>query len=205
MSNKGGSVSELEPRRWWILPVLLSATFMYGFDGNAVNVAIPSLQQDLHAGQVALELVVGGYAFSYAMGLVTGGRLGDLLGHRRMFLTGMAGFTVASVLCGLAQNSAELVGARFIQGLTAAVMVPQVLALITSIFPAAERPKALSWFGVVMGLCGIAGQVLGGLLLTVQLFDLGWRVIFFVNLPIGIVVFALAWRLLPRVAPQRRP
>src|SRR5437763_10780741 len=98
-----------------MLPVILAATFMYGFDQNVVNVALPSLQHDLGAGQAALELVVGAYVFAYAAGLVTGGRLGDLLGYRRMFLLGMTGFTVASVLCGLAQDPAELVGARFLQ------------------------------------------------------------------------------------------
>ena len=194
-----------DPRRWLMLPVVLSATFMYGFDLNVVNVAIPSLQHDLNAGQAALELIVGGYSFTYAAGLVVGGRLGDLFSYRRMFLFGMAAFTVASVLCGLAQTPGQLVAARVLQGLTAAAMVPQVLALITSTFPGEERPRALSWFGVVAGLAGICGQVLGGLLLSADILGLGWRIIFFLNLPVGLVVLAFALRVLPRIETGRRP
>src|SRR5579875_3403916 len=148
----GRTVSEPDPRRWRLLPVILSATFLSAFDFNVVNVAAPSLSRDLGVGPAALELVVGGYAFTYASGLVTGGRLGDLFGYRRLFLLGMAGFTVASLLCGLAQTPAELVIARLAQGITAATMVPQVLALVTAVFPAGERLRALSWFGVTMGL-----------------------------------------------------
>lgn len=188
-----------------MLPVILAAFFIYGFDANVVNVAIPSFERELHAGQAALELIVGGYVFTYAAGLVTGGRLGDLFGHRRMFLGGMAGFVVASVLCGLATTAAWLVGARMLQGFTAAAMVPQVLALVTSVFPPEERSRALAWYGVTGGLSGICGQVLGGLLLVANVFDLGWRAIFFLNVPVGAVVLVAAVRLLPRTEPGRRP
>ncbi len=187
-----------------MLPVILAGYFMYGFDGNVVNVAIPALQRDLRAGPGALELVVGGYVFAYATGLVTGGRLGDLFGHRRPFLIGMAGFVAASVLCGLARTPGELVGARLVQGFAAAVMVPQVLALITATFPAATRSRALTWFAVTGGISGICGQVLGGLLLVADVFGLGWRAIFFVNVPVGAVVLAAAALLLPRTEPGRR-
>lgn len=188
-----------------MLPVILAAYFLYGFDGNVVNVAIPSLQHELQAGPAALELVVGGYVFSFAAGLVTGGRLGDLFGYRRIFLIGVAGFTLASALCSLAQNPGELVGARLVQGFTAAAMVPQGLALITSAVPAADRPRALSWYGVIGGLSGICGQVLGGLLLVADVFGLGWRIIFLVNVPVGLIVFAGALRMLPRTFTGRRP
>ncbi|TVT45941.1 MFS transporter [Amycolatopsis rhizosphaerae] len=198
-------MSTTEDRRWLMLPVILAAFFMYGFDGNVVNVTIPSLQADLGAGEAALELVVGAYVFTYAAGLVLGGRLGDLFGYRRMFLFGMTSFTVASVLCGLAQNSTELVIFRMLQGLTAAGMVPQVLALIMAAFTPEQRPRALLWFGVTGGLSGVCGQVLGGLLLVSNLFDLGWRVIFFVNVPVGVVVLAFALRLLPTATSGRRP
>jgi len=179
--------------------VILAATFMYGFDLNVVNIALATLQRDLHAGTAALELVVAGYALTYAAGLVTGGRLGDLFGYRRMFTTGMSGFVIASLLCGLAQTPAELVGARLLQGLAAAVMIPQVLAMITALFPKGERPRALAWFGVTARVSGLCGQALGGLLLSADVFGWSWRAIFFLNLPIGALVLALCSRLVPKV------
>ena len=206
MLEGGGLVDAPDPRRWLMLPVVLSATFMYGFDLNVVNVAIPSLQHDLHAGQAALELVVGGYSFTYAAGLVIGGRLGDIFSYRRMFLVGMTAFAVASVLCAVSRNPVELVAARVVQGLTAAMMVPQVLALVTSVFTAPhERARALSWFGVVAGLAGVFGQVLGGFLISANVLGLSWRVIFLLNLPVGAVVLGFAVWLLPKAGPGRRP
>jgi EmrB/QacA subfamily drug resistance transporter len=199
-------MSENELRRHpLLLPVTLAAVVVYGVDTNVVNVALPVLQHELGAGPVALELVVGGYAFTYAAGLVTGGRLGDLLGHRRMFLLGLAAFTAASLLCGLAGTTVELVLARLLQGLAAASMVPQVLALITTNFPGQQRLRALAWFGVSGAMSGVLGQVLGGLLLVADVFGLGWRAVFLLNLPVGAVVYLLAHRVLPRVAPVRRP
>jgi EmrB/QacA subfamily drug resistance transporter len=198
-------MSDPESRSRLLLPVTLAAVVVYGFDTNVVNVALPALQHELDAGPVALELVVGGYAFTYATGLVTGGRLGDLLGHRRMFLIGLAAFTAASVLCGIAGTSAELVTARLLQGLAAAAMVPQVLALITTNFAGAERLRALAWFGVSGAVSGVLGQVAGGLLLVADVFGLGWRAVFLLNLPVGVAVCALAHRVLPRAAPVRRP
>jgi EmrB/QacA subfamily drug resistance transporter len=191
------TIDQSYPRRWAMLPAVLSASFMTLFDFNVVNVAAPSLQRDLHAGPAALELVVGGYAFTYAAGMVTGGRLGDQLGHRRMFLIGITSFAIASLLCGIAQSPSQLVAARLLQGLTGAVMAPQVLALITRVFPAHERAKAMSWFGVTLALGSIAGQVLGGVLIQADLFGLDWRTIFLVNVPVSIVAVIAAARLLP--------
>jgi EmrB/QacA subfamily drug resistance transporter len=188
-----------------LLPVTLAAVVVYGFDTNVVNVALPALQDELGAGPVALELVVGGYAFTYAAGLVTVGRLGDLLGHRRMFLLGLAAFTAASALCGIAGTATELVLARLLQGLAAAAMVPQVLALITTNFAGRERLRALAWFGVSGAMSGVLGQVLGGLLLVADVFGLGWRAVFLVNIPVGAAVYALAHRVLPRVTSRGRP
>ena len=194
-----------DSRRWLMLPVVLLAMFMAGFDIWVVNVAGPSLQRDLHVSDAALQLVVGGYAFMYASGMVTGGRLGDLAGYRRMFMTGVAAFAVASLLCGLARSPAQLVGARLLQGLAGAVMVPQVLALITATFPAPERSRALAWFGVTMGLAFVSGQVLGGLLLQADVFGLGWRAIFWVNVPVGAATLIAAVLVVPRARGHRRP
>jgi len=180
------------------LAVLLSALFMAQYDFFVVNVAAPSIGHDLHAGPVALELVVGGYGFAYAAGMITGGRLGDLFGHRRVFVAGMAAFTAASLLCAVAPGPGALVAARLLQGLTGALMVPQVLAVVTAAFPADGRARALGWYGVAAGLGSIAGQVLGGLLLQSDVLGLGWRIIFLVNLPVGVPAAILAWRLLPR-------
>ncbi|NMO51167.1 MFS transporter [Actinoplanes sp. TBRC 11911] len=186
------------PRRWAMLPAVLTASFMTLFDFNVVNVAAPSLQHDLNAGSAALELVVGGYAFTYASGMVIGGRLGDQIGHRRMFLIGLLSFGLASLLCGIAQSPGQLIAARLLQGLTGAVMVPQVLALITRSFPAHERPKAMSWFGMTLALGGVAGQILGGILIQANLFGWNWRPIFLVNVPVSIIAFIAATRLLPQ-------
>lgn len=191
------TTAEPDPRRWQTLPVLLAAMFMAIFDYFVVNVAAPSLEHDLHATDAGIELVVGGYGFAYASGLITGGRLGDLHGHRRLFLIGMTTFTIASLLCGLSGSPAMLVAARILQGATAAAMVPQVLALINLMFPVHERARAMAAFGGVIGIGAVAGQVLGGVLLDANLFGWGWRTIFFINVPIGLTAALLAARWLP--------
>jgi EmrB/QacA subfamily drug resistance transporter len=188
-----------------MLPVILTATFMALFDFFVVNVAAPSLEHDLHAGQGALQLIVGGYGFTYATGLVTGGRLGDRFSYRRLFMGGMLAFALASLLCGLSQTAGELVAFRLLQGFTAAAMVPQVIALITATFPPEERGRAMSWLGVAVGLGSVAGQVLGGLLLQANLLGLGWRAIFLVNVPVGALALILAYRLLPSIRATTRP
>jgi EmrB/QacA subfamily drug resistance transporter len=188
-----------------MLPVVLMAMFMAGFDIWAVNVAAPSLQRDLHVSDASLQLIVGGYAFMYASGMVTGGRLGDLFGYRRMFMIGVVTFVTASLLCGLSQTPAELVAARLVQGLTGAVMVPQVLALITATFPPVERTRALSWFGVTMGVGFVSGQILGGGLLSLNVLGLGWRAIFLVNVPVGIAALIASALLVPHAWSKRRP
>ncbi len=191
------------PRRGPVLAVLLIGTFMGQFDFFVVNVAAPSLRHDLHASEFGLELIVGGYAFAYAAGLITGGRLGDLYGHRRMYILGTSGFAAASLLCGLAANPAQLVVARLVQGLTAAIMLPQVLGLITATFPAAARPRAMAWFGVASGLGGLAGQVLGGLMVTADILGQGWRLVFIVNVPVAVAAALLAGAVLPPGRRQR--
>jgi EmrB/QacA subfamily drug resistance transporter len=188
-----------------MLPVILTATFMALFDFFVVNVAAPTLQHNLHASDAAVQLIVGGYGFTYATGLVTGGRLGDRFSYRRLFLVGMLAFALASLLCGLAQTGPELVAARLLQGFTAAAMVPQVIALITATFPAEERPKALSWLGVAVGAGSVAGQIIGGVLLQANILGLGWRAIFLVNVPIGLITVFFALRLVPSIRATARP
>jgi EmrB/QacA subfamily drug resistance transporter len=185
--------------------VILVAAFMGLFDVFVVNVAAPDIQRSVHASGGELQLVIGGYAFTYAAFLVTGGRLGDRLRYRTLFVVGMILFTIASVACGVSQTPIQLVVARLAQGLGAALMVPQVLALITALFPVEERRRALAWFGVTIGLGAIAGQALGGALVDADLFGWGWRTVFFVNLPIGVVTVALALRLLPETRSAARP
>src|SRR5437660_2897483 len=181
-----------DPRRWRSLPIILTATFMALFDVFVVNVSAPSIQRDFGASSGGLELVLAGYSFTYAIGLVTGGRMGDLFGRRRLFVVGMAVFTVASLFCGLAPTIDILIAGRLLQGAGAAAMVPQVLALINVGFPAAERARALSFFGATVGIGTVSGQILGGVLLQLDIAGLGWRPIFFVNVPIGIVAGACA-------------
>ena len=193
------------PRRWAMLPVILIAMFMAGFDIWAVNVAAPSLQRDLHVSDAALQLIVGGYAFMYASGMVTGGRLGDLFGYKRLFLIGVVTFALASLACGVAPTAGALVVFRLVQGLTGAVMVPQVVALITATFPARERSKALGFYGATMGLGFVSGQILGGGLIQANIFGLGWRAIFLVNVPVGVIALIVAAVVVPAARSQRRP
>lgn len=198
-------IETLDPRRWLMLVVTLAGMFMAIFDFYVINIAIPSLQAQLHAGEATLELVIGGYTFTYAALLVTGGRLGDVFSYRRLFIVGMSLFTVTSLACGLAQSGEQLVVVRLLQGASAALMVPQVIALITVMFPPNERPRALSWFGVTLGLALVSAQILGGALLAIDAFDIGWRIIFLVNIPVGLIAVTLAVRLLPRTRAAHRP
>ena len=195
--------SGYDPRRWRSLPIVLSATFMSLFDVFVVNVAAPSVQHELHASSATLELIVAAYSFTYAAGLVTGARLGDLVGRRRMFVVGLGLFVVASFLCGVAPSSGVLIAGPLAQGL------PQVLAMLTVSFPPAERPRAFSLFGATVGLGTVSGQILGGVLLHLNILGLGWRPIFLVNVPIGIAAIVGAYRLLPesraRVADRLDP
>jgi EmrB/QacA subfamily drug resistance transporter len=187
-----------------MLPVVLIAMFMAGFDIWAVNVAAPSLQRDLHVGDSALQLIVGGYAFMYATGMVTGGRLGDQFGYRRLFMIGVVSFALASLLCGVSQSPGELVVARLVQGLTGAIMVPQVLALITATFPPHERSRALAWYGATMGAGFVSGQILGGGLIQSNVFGLGWRSIFLVNVPVGVIALIVASVVVPHARAHRQ-
>jgi EmrB/QacA subfamily drug resistance transporter len=191
-------------RRWLILAVVLAAECMDLLDATVVNVAAPAIRHDFAVSASGLQWIVGGYSFAQAVGLITGGRLGDLFGRRRLFLIGAAGFTVCSLLCGLATDSAMLIAARLLQGLAAAVLLPQGFGILREVFPPEEQSAAFGLFGPVIGGAAVIGPVLGGALVGWDLFGSSWRLVFFVNLPVGILAIVSAWRLLPRSAPERR-
>jgi len=181
-----------DPRRWLTLSVLLLAACMDLLDVSIVNVAIPSIQHGVSADYAAIEWVLAGYTLAFAVGLITGGRLGDIYGRKTMFLIGTAGFTVASALCGVAADPGMLIGARVLQGAAAAIMVPQVLSIIQVSFPERERAAALGAYGAAAGLATISGPLLGGLLIKADLFSLSWRPIFLVNVVIGAAAIVAA-------------
>ncbi len=187
----------VDPRRWLTLAVLLLAGFMNLVDVTIVNVAIPSLRTDLGASSAEIEWVVAAYILAFALGLLPFGRLGDIFGRKRMFLLGISGFTLASALCGLAPSIGFLIAARVFQGMAGALMMPQVLALVQVTFPPHERGFAFSFFGVTAGMASVAGPLAGGALISADLYDLVWRPIFLVNIPIGLFTLAMGWRLIP--------
>lgn len=189
-------------RRWWVVAIVVAAQFMFGVDAFVVNVAIPTIAVELKATPAQIESVIAIYLIAYATLVVTGGRLGDIHGAKNVFLVGVIGFTLASLWCGLAQSGAELIVARLAQGATAALMVPQVLATLHLLFTDDQRSRAFAVYGIVLGLAGAAGFLLGGLLVTIDLAGTGWRSVFFVNVPCGLVIAAAAWRIMPSV-PRR--
>ncbi|MEV6100477.1 MFS transporter [Nocardia sp. NPDC051981] len=182
----------LDPRRWIAFTVVLAAGFMDLLDVTIVNVAVPSIQKDLGAAYSQIEWIIAAYVLSFAAVLITGGRLGDIYGRKRLFLLGMAGFTAASLACGLASSPALLIGSRFVQGAMAGLMVPQILAIIRVTFPKDERAKAIAVYSGVGGSASAVGLSLGGLLVQWNLFDLSWRPIFLVNVPVGLIALAAA-------------
>src|ERR1700716_2657744 len=189
-------------RRWWVLAIVVAAQFMFGVDAFVVNVAIPTIAIELQASPAQIEALIAIYLIAYATLVVTGGRLGDIYGTKNVFIAGVLGFTATSLWCGLAQSGPELILARLAQGATAALMVPQVLATIHLLFADASRGRAFGIYGIVLGLAGAAGFTLGGVLVTSDLAGLGWRVVFFVNVPFGLVIVAAAWKIMP-TGPRR--
>ncbi|MEV4220729.1 MFS transporter [Nonomuraea sp. NPDC049725] len=180
-----------------VLAAVLTASFMELLDATIVSVALPAIAADLGAGDAALQWTVAGYTLAVGAGLITGGRAGDAYGRRRVFLAGLSAFTLASAGCGLAPDAAVLVGARVAQGLAGGLMIPQVFGVIRASFEPAARARALGAYGAVLGLASVAGPLLGGVLVEADLFGLGWRAIFWVNVPIAAVGLALGARHLP--------
>ncbi|MGF6876213.1 MFS transporter [Paraburkholderia sp. MM5477-R1] len=183
------------------LAVLFVGAFLAPLDYFIVNLALPSIHTGLNASDAQLQLVVSAYASAYAVLLITGGRLGDLFGRRRMFMTGMAAFVIASALCGFATSGHMLVVSRIVQGIAAAVMAPQVLATIRAVVPLHQQTRVMSLYGFVFGLSSIVGQLGGGALITYHPFGLDWRVIFLINIPIGIAAFVGTWKFVPENQP----
>ncbi len=192
-----------DPRRWWALALLCGAFFMVILDAAIVTVALPSIQEDLAFSAQGLQWVVSAYALTFAGLLLLGGRAADVLGRRRVFMVGLALFTLASLLCGLAWSDAALIGARALQGIGAAIMTPSALSLITTLFKeGAERNKALGIWGALGGFGATTAWLIGGALVD----GLGWEWIFFINIPVGLLAIALCPVLLPesRAATVRR-
>jgi len=178
------------------LAIVLVGQAMAVLDTNIVNVAVPAMHATLGASGAGLQLVVAGYTIAYAVLLVTGARLGDILGHRRVFLAGVALFTLASLGCGLAPTTGALIALRFLQGVGAATMIPQILSLIQRSYTApGPRARAMSLYATVISGGAVLGQILGGLLVSADLFGSSWRPVFLVNVPVGLLVLAFGRRL----------
>ncbi len=192
-------------RQRMALAVLLVATFMGILDVLIVNVAAPSIQRDLGASFSDIQLVISCYVLAYAVALTSGGRLGDSLGKKEVFLAGVLAFVVCSVGCALAPSARVLIGLRVAQGLAAAVMLPQVLSIIQDVFPPDRRPRALALYGVTIGMGAVVGQIVGGALIHADVLGLGWRSVFWVNAPIGLAVASCVPFVLPQTGAMRRP
>ncbi|MEV0258749.1 MFS transporter [Streptomyces sp. NPDC050732] len=190
-SAPGTPAAAGDRRRWFALAIVMTAAFMDLVDVTIVNIAIPAIQRDEGATYSQIQWITAGYALAFAAGLITGGRLGDIHGRKRLFLIGITGFTVASALCGFAVNPEMLVASRILQGGMAALMVPQVLSIVHATFPAHERGKVFGLFGMIVGLGAVSGPLLGALLTEWNILGLEWRPIFLINLPVGIVALVL--------------
>ncbi|MEU5358359.1 MFS transporter [Streptomyces albidoflavus] len=188
---------EPDPRRWRALGVCLVAGFMTLLDVSIVNVALPSIREGLNTPESDLQWVLSGYALAFGLFLIPAGRLGDARGRRTVFIAGLILFTLSSAACGAAQNSTWLVVARLVQGVAGGLIAPQISALIQQMFRGRERGRAFGMFGTVVGISTAVGPLLGGLLIQAAGHQEGWRWVFYVNLPLGIVCVLLARRLLP--------
>jgi MFS family permease len=200
--------SDTAPRealtRWLAALALLAGGFLPPADFFIVNVALPSIHESLHATPAEVQLVISGYAAGYAVCLITGGRLGDLYGRRRLFLWGMAAFTLTNLICGLAATPAQLLVGRVLQGLAAALVIPQVLGSLRALFDD-ERAlaRAMSAYGIMMGMAAVVGQFSGGALVQWNPAGLGWRAIFLLKLPICLASMLAAWLLVPETSGNR--
>src|SRR3954447_3243910 len=189
---------------WLGFAVVLAASVMDLLDSTIAQTAAPAIRADLAGSYTDLEWISAAYTLAMAVGLLVGGRLGDLFGRRQVLLAGMGGFVLASVLCALAPTAGVLIACRALQGAVGAVMIPQGFGLIREMFGDEGQQKAFAVFGPVMGLSAVAGPVIGGALVDLDLWGMGWRSIFLVNVPIGAAAILVGMRHLPRVAPSAR-
>jgi EmrB/QacA subfamily drug resistance transporter len=189
-------------RRWWLLGLVIAADVMDLVDSTVMTIAAPSAQRALGGGPALLQWLSAGYTLAFGVLLVVGGRLGDRFGRRRLFLLGAVGFTLASAVCALAPDAALLVAARLLQGACGALMIPQGLGILTAVFDDDERPAAFGTFGPVMGLSAVLGPVVSGALVALDPTGIGWRLVFCVNLPIGLAVVAGARSWMPHDTPD---
>ncbi len=203
-ANAATEGDEARPDRWMAMFTLLIASFMNMIDVTIVNVAMPSLQRAFGATSSQIEWVVAAYILTFALGLLPFGRLGDIYGRRRIFLIGVVVFTIGSTLCGMAPSMSMLIAARVLQGVGGAMMVPQTLAIAQVLFPPHERAAAFSLFGLVAGLASVTGPAAGGFLIDVDIAGLDWRPIFLVNIPIGVLAVAGAFRFIPPIPGARQ-
>ena len=194
------SETSVNKHRWLILGIVLAAEIMDLLDSTIVNVAGPSLKDELGATPSALQWVIGGYTLTLGAGLVLGGRLADRYSRRNVFLLGLVSFTITSLLCAIAPNIESLIVFRLIQGFAGAMVLPHVIGFIRDVFPPEELGKAFAVFGPVFGLGGILGPIIGGFLIDGDIASTGWRAVFLVNIPIGVINIALAWKYLPKHA-----
>lgn len=194
MSNPPAPADAPDPGRWASLAVVLTGAFLAALDFFIVNVSIPAIRTSLQATFAEVQLIIASYGLTYAVLLISGGRLGDIYGRRKMFVWGVSSFTAASLLCGIAPSPSLLIAARALQGVSGALLFPQVLSIIQVTFPQRERATAFGFFGTVIGLSSFAGNAIGGVLVSADVFHLGWRPIFLINLPIGLMTIIFAER-----------
>jgi EmrB/QacA subfamily drug resistance transporter len=204
-AQSGAAQSEaVSARRWLGLTVVLAATLMDLLDSTIVNIAAPSIHRSLGGSTASLQWIAAAYTLALAAGLLVGGRLGDMYGRRPMLVGAAVGFTVASLACAVAWSPESLIAARALQGLLAAMMVPQAFGLIRDLFPGAETGKAFALFGPAIGLSTILGPVVAGVLINADLLGTGWRAIFLINLPLGAYTVVVGRKALPAAAPSAR-
>ena len=196
--SAGMHVGNITKKQRSIALLIVSLAFVMDLlDATIINIALPSIQADLGASFAAIQWMVAGYIMAFALLLITGGRMGDVFGYKKMFLIGIGGFTVASLVCGIAGTPELLVGARLVQGTMAALMVPQVMSMMQIMYKPNERTKVMGLFGMLGGMAATLGPIVGGILINADILNLDWRPIFLINLPVGIAAFIAGVKFLP--------